>query len=231
MQVLESTMNNKTFNFYCDESCHLENDHHSYMIIGYVSCAVNQVKLHSANIRQLKSKYHVFYEVKWSGLSKSAYPLYNDLIDYFFATDLQYRAIVIDKTQLKHEDYNQNHDDFYYKMYYQLLNKKLIPEYNYNIYLDIKDTRSAKKVNGLKSFLNKHYISVRNLQNIRSHESEIMQLTDIITGALSYHLRGLNSVIAKNKIIEKIQQNSKLPMDHTTPLYKEKFNLFFIELK
>jgi len=224
-------MMNKTFNFYCDESCHLENDHQPFMLIGYVSCAINQVQLHSKNIRQLKAEHHVFYETKWSGLSKAAYPLYNDLIDYFFATDLQYRAIVIDKSQLKHEEYNQDHDDFYYKMYYQLLSKKLVPEHNYNIYLDIKDTRSAKKVNGLKNFLNNNFIAVRNLQNIRSHESELMQLTDIITGALSYHLRGLNQVIAKNKIIEKIQLHSKQPLGHSTPKDHQKFNLFFIDLK
>ena len=80
-------------------------------------------------------------------------------------------------------------------MYYQLIQKKLSPEYNYNIYLDIKDTRSAQKVNGLKDYLNNNFVSIRNLQNIRSYESELMQLTDIITGALSYYLRKENKVI------------------------------------
>lgn len=224
-------MTTKTFNFYCDESCHLEHDGHPYMLIGYVSCAYNQVKLHSKNIRSLKVKHHVFYETKWSNLSKSAYPLYNDLIDYFFATDLQYRAIVINKSQLKHEDFRQSYDEFYYKMYFQLLSKKLESENNYNIYLDIKDTRSAKKVNGLKNFLNANFITVRNLQNIRSNESELMQLADIITGAISYQLRGLNKVIAKTNIIEKIQKHSKHPLNYSTPKDNPKFNLFFIDLK
>jgi hypothetical protein len=116
-------------------------------------------------------------------------------------------------------------------MYYQLLSKKLDPENNYNIYLDIKDTRSAKKVNGLKKYLNANFITVRNLQNIRSYESELMQLTDILTGAISYHLRGLNSVIAKRKIIEKIQQHSKHPLTCSTTKDQQKFNLFFIDLK
>ena len=116
-------------------------------------------------------------------------------------------------------------------MYFQLLSKKLVPEYGHNIYLDIKDTRSAKKVNGLRSFLSSNLIQVRNLQNIRSHESELMQLADIITGALSYHLRGLDQVIAKNKIIEKIQQHCRLPLTQSTPRDHQKFNLFFIDLK
>lgn len=220
----------KTFNFYCDESCHLENDQLPFMLIGYISSAYNQVKLHTEKIKQLKKEYHIPYELKWNHLSKSAMELYKDLIDYFFATDLQYRAIVIDKSKLKHTQFRQTHDDFYYKMYYQLIQKKLLPEYNYNIYLDIKDTRSAQKVNGLKEYLNNH-VSVRHLQNIRSYESELMQLTDIITGALSYYLRKENKVIAKNKIVNKIAQHAGQVLNQSTARSEQKFNLFFIDLK
>ena len=221
----------KTFNFYCDESCHLENDNFPYMLIGYVSSAYNQVKLHTEKIKQLKKEYCIPYELKWNHLSKSAMELYKELIDYFFATDLQYRAIVIDKNQLKHQQFQQTHYDFYYKMYYQLIQKKLSSEYNYNIYLDIKDTRSAEKVNGLKNYLNNNFVSVRNLQNIRSHESELMQLTDIITGALSYYLRKENKVIAKNKIVDRIAQHAGQALNQSSPRSEQKFNLFFIELK
>ena len=221
----------KTFNFYCDESCHLENDNFPYMLIGYVSSAYNQVKLHTEKIKQLKKEYHIPYELKWNHLSKSAMELYKELIDYFFATDLQYRAIVIDKNQLKHQQFQQTHDDFYYKTYYQLIQKKLSPEYNYNIYLDIKDTRSAQKVNGLKDYLNNNFVSIRNLQNIRSYESELMQLTDIITGALSYYLRKENKVIAKNKIVDRIAQHAGQALNQSSPRSEQKFNLFFIDLK
>ncbi len=221
----------KTFNFYCDESCHLENDHMEFMLIAYISSAYNQVRLHNENIRKIKHKYEIFSEVKWISLSKAGYPLYNELIEYFFATDLQYRAIVVEKSKMRHEQFNQSHDDFYYKMYYQLLIKKIIPDHNYNIYLDIKDTRSANKVHGLREYLNKNFLSVKNLQNIKSHESELMQLTDIITGAISYHLRGLNKVIAKNKIIDKIQLHSRVPLTKSTAAASQKFNLFFIDLK
>ncbi len=222
---------NKTFNFYCDENCHLENDGASYMLIAYTSCAYNQVKIHSSNIRKIKLNHYLKGELKWSALSKSQYPLYCELIDYFFATDLQFRAIVIDKSQIDNAAFEQSQDDFYNKMYYQLLSKKIFQENSYNIYLDIKDTHSYKKSKELRDYLNKNYVSVRNLQNIRSHESELMQLTDVIMGAISYHLRGLNTVIAKNKIIEKIQQHSRHPLSHSTSPSNSKFNLFFIDLK
>ena len=224
-------MPNKTFNFYCDESCHLENDNLPFMLISYVSSAYNQVKIHSKNIRSLKEKYYFRGEMKWSALSKSQYPFYNEIIEYFFATDLQFRAIVINKSQIRNQDFNQSHNDFYDKMYYQLLNKKISPVNNYNIYLDIKDTRSYEKAKSLKAFLNMNYVSVRNLQIIRSYESELMQLTDVLMGAIGYYLRGENKVIAKNKIIEKIQSHCPFPITQSTPRSSEKFNLFFIDLQ
>jgi len=189
------------------------------------------MKLHSRNIRAIKIKHFIKGEVKWSSLSKSQYPFYSELIEYFFATDLQFRAIVIDKSKLKHEEFNQSHNDFYDKMYFQLLSKKIFPDNNYNIYLDIKDTQSYKKASSLKAFLNRNFISVRNLHTIQSHESEFMQLTDVIMGAIGYYLRGDNKVIAKNKIIEKIQAHSRSPLTHSTTRNSTKFNLFFIDLK
>lgn len=224
-------MTNKTFNFYCDESCHLENDHFKFMLIAYVSSAYNQVKLHSRYIRELKLKHFFKGELKWSALSKSQYLFYNELIEYFFATDLQFRAIVIDKSHLKHNEFNQSHDDFYHKMYYQLIYHKIYPENNYNIYIDVKDTHSYKKAASLKLFLSHNSINIRNLHIIRSYESELMQLTDVIMGSISYHLRNDKKVIAKNKIIEKIQSHCKLDLTNSTPLCAEKFNLFFIDLK
>ena len=41
---------------------------------------------------------------------------YLDLIDYFFATDLQFRAIIVDKSQINNEEHEQTYDTFYYKM-------------------------------------------------------------------------------------------------------------------
>ncbi len=228
---MSDSIKNQTFNFYCDESTHLLNDRMPKMIISYVSSAFNQVKIHSNNIRSLKYKHFIKGEVKWSSISKSKYEFYSDLIDYFFASNLQFRAVIIDKSKLNHEDFNQTHDDFYNKMYFQLLNKKILPQNKYNVFIDIKDTHSYEKAKSLKSYLNRDYDSVRNLQIIKSYESELMQLTDVIMGAINYHLRLEKKVIAKNRIIEKIQHHSKSFLKYSTPVNTDKFNLFFIDLK
>lgn len=222
----------KTFNFYCDESCHLENDDHKYMLISYVSSAYNQVQIHHEKIRQLKEKHNFYAEIKWSNISHSQYPFYAELIDYFFATDLKFRTIIVDKDQVENDRYGQTYDTFYYKMYYQLLNHKMDMRYAYNIYLDIKDSLSALKIRKLRKVLKLDYSAIRNLQNIHSHESLLMQLTDVIMGAIAYHLNFQDkSVIAKQKLINKIKEHSNLSLNRSTPKKSDKFNLFFIDLK
>jgi hypothetical protein len=221
----------KTFNFYCDESCHLENDIHQYMLISYVSSAYNQVQIHHENIRELMEKHNFYAEIKWSNISKSQYAFYADLIDYFFATDLKFRCIVVDKEQVDNEKYSQDFDTFYYKMYYQLLYHQMDMRYAYNIYLDIKDTLSGLKIRKLREVLKLEYSAIRNLQNIRSHESLLMQLTDVIMGAISYHLNfDEKRVIAKTRLIKKIQDHSNLTLTKSPPKKLDKFNLFFIDL-
>lgn len=220
----------KTFNFYCDESTHLKNDGMPYMMIAYVSSAFNQLKQHKEAIKNIKAKHKIKGEIKWSNVSGGAYPFYADLVDYFFSTDLNFRSIIVDKSKIDENPFGITYDEFYFRMYYQLIHHKVNQSYNYNIYLDIKDTRSHKKLQKLKEIL-QYNASIRNCQFIRSHESSLMQLTDLIMGAINYKLRGNNKVIAKNKLIEKIESHCKVPITQSTPKMVDKFNLFFIDLK
>lgn len=223
---------NKTFNFYCDESTHLEKDGQPYMIIGYVSSPYHLLKMHNQNIREMKIKHFFSGEMKWSALSKSQYPFYNELIDYFFSnSSLQFRAIIIDKSKMNHDKFQQTHDDFYDKMYYQLLNKKIHNVHTYNIYIDIKDSYSYLKARSLKSYLERDYNNIRNLQVIKSYESELLQLADVLIGAINYRIRGFNKVTSKNNIIEKIERHCGRPLTQRTPKDENKFNLFYIDLK
>lgn len=221
----------KTFNFYCDESTHLENDKQQYMILSYVSSPYNQLKKHNKAIREIKRKFFVKGEMKWNSISKSKFVFYNEIVEYFFMTDLQFRAIIIDKSQLNHANHNQTHDEFYDKMYFQLLNKKLLFDATYNIYIDEKDTHSYKKAKSLKSYLERDYQNIRTLQSIKSYESELMQMADILMGAINYKLRGFTKVTSKNKLIEKIEKECGRPIIQPSALQEIKFNKFFIDLK
>lgn len=78
--------------------------------------------------------------------------------------------------------------------------------------------------------------SIGTLQFIPSRESVFIQLADVLMGAINYNLRiqkgyVKGNVIAKLKLIEKIKRHSNISLNTTTPLSRNKFNLFFITLK
>lgn len=222
-------MINKTFNIYCDESCRLENDHKPFMFLGSVSVPYNQVRSITEGINEIKKKHHFYGEIKWTRVSDSKYLFYEELVKYFFETELKFRVVGVEKSKLNNGTFSRTRDEFYCKMYYFLLNHNINILYHYNVYLDSKDTLSAAKVSNLKNMLNTKFEVFRNVQNIRSHESKIMQLTDFLTGAVSYlHNNRKKKNKAKVRLIERIKYYCKNELSGTN--YSEKMNLYFVEL-
>jgi hypothetical protein len=222
------------YNIYCDESCHLEHDRQPIMAIGGMWCLKEDAKEISKQIREIKNKHKARGELKWVSVSKSRQKFFLELIDYFFKTpSLNFRCLVVDdKTKLNHHYFNQgSHDSFYYKMYFYMLRNILKAEHRYNIYLDIKDTRSAQKLAMLKNVLCNNVYDfthqmIGNIQNIHSHESEILQLADLFIGAISYYNRNLSANIAKKDVVQSIMDHAGQSLSRTSPPWVDKFNLF-----
>lgn len=226
---------NKTFNLYCDESTHLENDNMPYMIYGYVSIASNQIQLAKKQIKQIKLEHNFEGEMKWNNVCSKTFPFYSEIINYFFSNDMLFRAVVVDKNQIDNNRPDYSFNDFYFRMYYQLLHHKTDMENTYNVYIDIKDTRSQGKLHKLKDLL-KYNSSINNFQFINSKESIFVQLADLLMGAINYKLRVEKGNIggkveAKLKIIQKIKSHTQLTLNKSTSKDFHKFNLFFICLK
>ena len=223
------------FNIYCDESCHLENDHQPTMVLGAVWCPLEKTKEISLRLREIKQQYHLAkkFELKWTKVSPAKLDFYREILDYFFDDDdLHFRALVVpEKSQLRHEDFNQTHDDFYYKMYFDMLKVILDPEARYRIYVDIKDTRSAGKIARLHEVLSNNMYDfsqqiIETIQSVRSYEVEIIQLADFLIGIISYVNRGLNTNAAKVALVDRMRHRSGYLLTKTTLLRERKVNLF-----
>lgn len=223
------------YNIYCDESCHLENDNSKVMVLGAIWCPKGVKNEVFGRIREIKTKYGFKpeFEIKWNKVSRARSDFYKELINYFFDDDdLHFRGLIVpDKSLLNHNFFNQDHNTFYYKMYFDLLKVILAPYSGYNIYIDIKDTRGQEKVLELQNVLrNNHYDYhnqiIRKVQQVHSQEVELLQITDLLCGALSYLHRGLQGNDAKLELIEKIRSRSGYSLLKST-LYKEdKMNVF-----
>jgi hypothetical protein len=188
-------------------------------------------------VQEIQARHRAMGELKWIKVSESRLDFYLELVDWFLAeASLHFRGLVIlNKERLDHEKFNEgSHDDFYYKMYFSLLSKILSPDMQYNIYLDIKDTRSRFKLRKLEEVLcNDQYDftgqMIAHLQNIRSHESYLLQVCDFLLGAVSYRHRGLSENPAKVKIIKHLETKLGRVLLDSTPLREEKFNLFLFQ--
>ena len=231
------------FSVYCDESCHLLKDESQVMVLGCLWCLRDRVPEISSRLREIKAEHglvrpddyadgHLPFELKWQKVSPAKLAYYLRVVDYFFDDDdLHFRGVIIpDKRILRHDDFQQDHDTWYYKMCFRMLETIIDPQHRFHVYLDIKDTRSEEKRRKLEEVLrNSRYDYqgriIERVQQIRSHESELLQLADLLIGAICYHNRGLETSPAKQKVIERIQHRSRKSLTHTTWLREPKLNL------
>src|SRR5690606_6124753 len=232
-----------TINIYCDESCHLLNDKEPVMVLGAVYCPIEKKEEIFERLYSFKLKHNLipknkkndndnrtYYELKWNKVSKSKIEYYKDVINYFVDDDdLQFRVLVVsNKSAIDYEKFNHTHDTFYYKMYFGMLKAILNPENSHHIYIDIKDTRSKEKVHKLEQVLrnDKYDYSkeiIKKVQQVRSHEVEILQLADLLVGATAYVNRELSNSKAKNELINLIKHRSKYSLTKSTLLKERKF--------
>lgn len=225
----------QTFNIYCDESCHMQNDGIPIMLLGAVWCSLTESRQISTDIRNIKHTHGLAsdFEIKWTKVSNGQIGFYSALLDYFFGNpNLHFRALIVpDKSKLRHAEHNQSHDDFYYKMYFDMLKIILSPEDRYRIYLDIKDTRSAAKVEKLHEVLCNNFYDfsreiIEKVQTVRSHEVEQIQLADLLIGIVAYANRDLSTSPAKLQLVQKMRQLSGYHLTQTTLLRENKVNIF-----
>lgn len=235
---------NILYNIYCDESCHLENDGINDMVLGAVWCPQAKFKEISERIKEIKAKYQVLptSELKWTKIGPVKKELYRELMNYFFdCADLHFRCLIVpDKQQLDHVRFNQTHEDWYYKMYFDMLKVIFDPKDRYEVYIDIKDTNSHKKAEKLREVCSNNMYDfsgriIRRIQPIRSNEVQIMQIVDILIGAVCYENRvfpeGFTKSKTKMELIDLIKERSGYRLKKST-LYKEdKFNIFVWDVR
>lgn len=222
------------YNVYCDESCHLENDGQKAMVLGAVWCPKDKRLEIAERIREIKQKHGLKrdFEIKWTKVSPSKLAFYKDIVDYFFDDDdLHFRGLVVpDKSVLNHERHQQDHDEWYYKMYFTMLKTIFDPDSRYYVYIDIKDTLGHEKVEKLQDILctNAYDFSRRmiaDVKRVHSHEVEHLQIADLLIGALSYLHRELSGNSAKEALIARVRQRSGYRLICNTMIRELKFNL------
>ena len=114
-----------------------------------------------------------------------------------------------------------------------MLDPVISPNKKYHIMVDIKDTRGGRRVAKLREVLCNNIYDFKKevidqIGQINSKESEILQLADLINGAIAFYHRGLiddpDSNPGKVKFVKALQKH--VDLDNNTKYGERKFNLF-----
>ncbi len=229
------------FDVYCDES-HTDvlcshSTHAKYLIIGSLWLRTDGRDSCKSGLHQLREKHDIRRaEVKWQKVSPNKLGFYIDLIDWFFTqgTSVRFRCIAVDRQHVNLVKFHDNdHELAFYKFYYQVLHHWILDFNQYNIFCDHKSNRDGQRLPVLSTCLNNSNLSseIQRVQAIRSSDSVLLQLADVLTGAVSAKLNGsLKSDGAKQSVVDRLEQRLGRAIGHTW-MNEPKFNVFVINLQ
>ncbi|MGE9294428.1 MAG: DUF3800 domain-containing protein [Puniceicoccales bacterium] len=224
------------YNLYCDESRHTSDISQHFAVIGALQCPRGEKKRIVHRIHSLMAKYKVHGEVGWKRLSPNRREFYFTLLQLFVEEpNLCFRCIVVDRRQLDHQKWNDGDAELgFYKLYYQMLVHWLQPGDTYHIYLDWQQNAASHRFADLRTILQNKLSGrahVESLEPVTSHSQPLVQLADLLIGAVGYEWNQLgraeNASSVKREFIEQICTSlQRTTLAAQTPKAEQKLNIF-----
>jgi hypothetical protein len=229
------------FEVYCDESRPdlLSSQHPPvrYLVIGSLWLRSDDRQEFKDIIHGLRDKHKIGGEFKWQKVSPSRLDFYRELVEWFMSMGserLRFRCIAVEHEKVNLVKFHGSDQELgFYKFYYQMLHHWILDFNEYSIFCDFKQNRLRNRLHRLQRCLDCSNLSanVVNVQAIRSDESVLIQLADVLTGAAAARLNdSLRQGSAKEKVVEQLE----LAIHHTirpTIKNEQKYNVFKINLQ
>ncbi|MCB0003572.1 MAG: DUF3800 domain-containing protein [Anaerolineae bacterium] len=189
---------------YCDESRQTAD---RYMVIGgIIAQREHEVAFHEA-MSLFRDDQNMHAELKWTKVSNQKLAEYKAFVDLFFRFNqvFYFKAIIIDTQEIDHSRYNKNDAELgFYKLMYQFLLHSFGSELRHDdrciVFLDQRTTSRYKLStlcailnNGLRKKYRFAYQPVRNIQAINSKDSDLIQIADVLMGAVGYEMNGAHT--------------------------------------
>jgi hypothetical protein len=181
---------------YVDESSQTK---HRFLVLGAITVPIEETegllrRLRSARCPELPAS-----ELKWTKVSKAKLTAYLRSVDVFFESkQVHFHSIIVDTTKQNHQLYNQGSREIgFNKELYQLLMKfGRLYDCNFHVYLDRRTTTQATEDlrlianRGIRKQGDRRDWPYRRLHFRDSHEVEMLQLTDLLIGAVAFRING-----------------------------------------
>jgi hypothetical protein len=235
--ITEEQLTERTrLHLFCDESCHLPHDRAPFLLLGLTSCPADKVRAAHEQLAAIWERFNLpkHLEVKWTKVSPGRLDFYQAVLEWFFASEnVTFRSLVLpDKQRLYAAIPAETRDYLYYRLYYKLLSNTIEQENRYRVFIDLKDTRGREKITHLTELLradaNDPYgKSVESLQHVHSHEIKLLQVCDLLMGAVGFARRPVaeNESPAKRKLVKFIEDRLGYPLTSDSPPGEEKCSI------
>ena len=187
------------------------------MILAGIIIRDRRIDEFNNTIAAYRKQTNMHSELKWSKVSNQKLSEYKTFVDYFFAlcdTDkIHFRSIIFDNHEVDHKKFSSgNKEEGFYKFYYQLFllfgKKYFNPKTKDTKFIIHPDYRHTKyKLNDLKGILNSGFSKKTQINESpfvsiepkNSKNSEVIQILDIILGAIGYDKNGYLVLSGSNK--------------------------------
>lgn len=222
----------KRYLLYCDEN-NIQAAH--YMLIGGLWLRQPLEETLRAHLTQVRQQFNMTAEFKWTKVSQAKIPAYQAWVDGFFTLrEAEFRCIVVDTTLLDYHTYHKNDQELgFYKFYYQLVSRNIQPGNLYWLYTDERTNRKKNRLDVLKIITNRYWKKKANCEPLRaveprrSHGEDILQLADVLLGAVGYAWNEGKNSPAKMELMAHIAKRLGRPSLRlaTSPSFK-RFNIW-----
>ncbi len=206
----------QTYAMFADESG-ISNDR--FTVVGGITVHRDRLPAVYANMKAFRRDTGISSELK-----------YRSLIEQFFALNyskqIEFHAVAFDNHKWNHKRFNKSDSDIgLSKMYYQLILHRLVYKYGdqNSLFVCLDHRTSSTKLADLQNMLNRaanrdlglSYSPLRQLESRDSKTEELLQLNDVILGAIAAiknarHLLA-GGRVSKKRLAELVFEKSGLP--------------------
>lgn len=228
------------FEVYCDETLPdlftSSKPGGRFLMIGCLWISADLRATVKNRIMELRSKHNIYGEIKWRKISPSSQAFYIDLIDLFmsFGLDMRFRCIAVNHSEVNLVRFNSDAELGFYKFYYQALHHWLSDNNSYRIFCDLKPNRDRTRLSTLKRVLGhaNRTSTIEAIQSLPSHEVVLLQLSDVLLGAISSRMNDAPKLgVGKQAIVEHLERRLDRERLGPTSVTERKFNVFRIRLQ
>src|SRR3989338_5921004 len=190
----------KTCFCFLDETGLLHSKTDQFFALGIIKCREPH-RLYN-QIRKIRDKHNYREEIKWSAIDRRIrFDVAREIFNIFIQEDARFNCLILNKNEL---DFKTHFNDDLYKVYRSFtvaLLKLIIGNKPDEVLMVLADDYfspdGTELESKIKHIVNDHYqkFVVAGVCPINSKSSDILQMTDLILGAVLYDLKKQNSLV------------------------------------